>query len=84
GIILAEGEILTREDLGFTEDYGKRESLLDALLTLPLEEAVEILEKLRIREAMEKAKGVKVKAAEFLGISERVLRYKLEKYKLGG
>ncbi|MFN3407276.1 MAG: sigma-54-dependent transcriptional regulator [Caldimicrobium sp.] len=84
GIILAEGEILTREDLGFTEDYTKRESLLDALLTLPLEEAVEILEKLRIREAMEKAKGVKVKAAELLGISERMLRYKLEKYKLGG
>ncbi|MFN3504654.1 MAG: sigma-54-dependent transcriptional regulator [Caldimicrobium sp.] len=84
GIILAEGEILTREDLGFTEDYGKKESLLDTLLTLPLEEAVETLEKLRIKEAMEKAKGVKVRAAELLGISERMLRYKLEKYELGG
>ncbi|MFN3921753.1 MAG: sigma-54 interaction domain-containing protein, partial [Caldimicrobium sp.] len=84
GIILAEGEILTREEIGFTEDLLKKEPLLEALLTLPLEEAVEALEKKRIKEALEKAKGVKVKAAEMLGITERMLRYKMEKYKLGG
>ncbi|MFN4131446.1 MAG: sigma-54-dependent transcriptional regulator [Caldimicrobium sp.] len=84
GIILAEGEILTREEIGFTEDLSKKEPLLEALLTLPLEEAVEALEKKRIKEALEKAKGVKVKAAEMLGITERMLRYKMEKYKLGG
>lgn len=84
GIILAEGEILTKEDLGFTEETQKKEGLLEKLMTLPLEEAVETLEKIRIKEAMEKAKGVKVKAAQFLGITERMLRYKLEKYHLGG
>lgn len=84
GIILAEGEILTREEIGFAEDLSKREPLFESLLTLPLEEAVETLEKIRIKEAMDKTKGIKVKAAELLGITERMLRYKLEKYKLGG
>ncbi|MEZ0344539.1 MAG: sigma-54 dependent transcriptional regulator [Caldimicrobium sp.] len=84
GIILAENEILTKEDLGFAEESSKKESLLDKLMTLPLEEAVETLEKIRIKEALEKAKGVKVRAAQLLGITERMLRYKLEKYHLGG
>ncbi len=84
GIILSEGEILTKEDLGFAEESSKREGLLEKLLTLPLEEAVETLEKIRIKEALEKAKGVKVRAAQLLGITERMLRYKLEKYHLGG
>ncbi len=84
GIILAENEILTKEDLGFTEGASKKENLLDKLMTLPLEEAVETLEKIRIKEALEKAKGVKVRAAQLLGITERMLRYKLEKYQLGG
>lgn len=84
GIILAEEDILTREDLGFTEEGYRKENLVDKLLKLPLEEAVELLEKTRITEAMEKAQGVKVRAAEILGITERMLRYKLEKYGLGG
>lgn len=84
GIILTEGDILITDDLGFSDDLSKNDSLCDSLFKLPLEEAVEKLEKFRIKEAMEKAKGVKVKAAEILGITERMLRYKLEKYNLGG
>lgn len=84
GIILAEEEVLTREDLGFLEEGNRKENLLDKLLKLPLEEAVELLEKIRIEEAMERAKGVKVRAAELLGITERMLRYKIEKYHIGG
>lgn len=83
-IILAEGEVLTKEDLGLGEESLRKESFVESLLRLPLEEAVELLEKHRIKEAMEKAKGVKVRAAELLGITERMLRYKLEKYGLGG
>lgn len=41
--------------------------------------AVEGLERRMIREAMAKAGGVQTLAAELLGISERVLRYKLRK-----
>jgi two-component system response regulator AtoC len=84
GIILAEDEYLTREDLGLALEGQREEDLLDRLLKLPLEEAVEHLERLRIEMALKEAKGVKVRAAEILGITERMLRYKMEKYGLGG
>jgi DNA-binding NtrC family response regulator len=84
GIILAEDEHLTREDLGLAPEGQTEEDLIDKLLKLPLEEAVEHLERLRIEMALKEAKGVKVRAAEILGITERMLRYKMEKYGLGG
>jgi DNA-binding NtrC family response regulator len=46
--------------------------------------AVEALERRLIREALAGADGVQTRAAEALGISERVLRYKLKKYGLAG
>ena len=44
--------------------------------------AVEELERRLIRDALEQAAGVQTRAAELLGISERVLRYKLKKHSL--
>ncbi len=80
-VILAENEIITKEDLPplLKGDSGDIPSLLQHL---PLPEAVAYLEKERIQRAMKEAHGVKTKAAELLGISERVLRYKLAKYNL--
>ena len=49
-----------------------------------LEAAVEALERRMIREALARASGTQTRAAELLGISERVLRYKLKKYGLSG
>ncbi len=46
--------------------------------------AVEGLERRMIREALAQANGVQTRAAELLGIGERVLRYKLKKYGLSG
>jgi two-component system NtrC family response regulator len=46
--------------------------------------AVEGLERRMILEALGRAGGVQTRAAERLGISERVLRYKLRKYGLAG
>jgi two-component system NtrC family response regulator len=46
--------------------------------------AVEGLERRMIREALAKADGIQTRAAELLGIGERVLRYKLKKYGLAG
>ncbi len=43
-------------------------------------ERVEAFEKLMIREALAEAQGVQSQAARSLGISERHLRYKLQKY----
>ncbi len=80
-VILAEGEEITPSELsGLVQTEALAEE--DAFHRLPLPEAVELLEKTRIKKALEAAKGVKTRAAELLGISERVLRYKLEKYGL--
>lgn len=43
---------------------------------------VEGLERRMIREALARADSVQTRAAEMLGISERVLRYKIKKYGL--
>ena len=37
-----------------------------------------------VREALAEAGGIQTRAAEILGVSERVLRYKLKKYGLSG
>ncbi|MDZ7373595.1 MAG: sigma-54 dependent transcriptional regulator [candidate division KSB1 bacterium] len=52
----------------------------DENATLP--EKVAAFEKRLILEALEKAQGVQTRAAELLGITERNLRYKLQKYGL--
>jgi two-component system NtrC family response regulator len=49
-----------------------------------LEAAVEALERRMIGDALARAGGVQTRAADRLGISERVLRYKLKKYGLAG
>ncbi|MDP3768740.1 MAG: helix-turn-helix domain-containing protein, partial [Dehalococcoidia bacterium] len=46
--------------------------------------AVEALERSMIRDALGRADGVQTRAADLLGISERVLRYKLRKFGLAG
>ena len=43
---------------------------------------MEALEKWWIRKALREGGGVRIRAAEALGIPERVLRYKLRKYGL--
>ena len=47
-----------------------------------LRESLENLEKQLIDEAMEKTADNQTGAAEILGMSERMLRYKLKKYNL--
>ena len=63
-------------------DYIKRAApvIKETSFDKNLEELVADYEKELILQALEKAKGVKKKAAEILGISFRSLRYKLEKY----
>jgi len=81
-VILAENELITPSDLPAYLQKGS-ESISRDLFELPLPEAVENLEKMRIFKAMREAGGVKTKAAKLLGISERMLRYKLDKYCIG-
>jgi len=82
--LMERAVVLTRDDVIGVED-------LPLTLETPppgggegagLIAAVEGLERRMIREALAKADGTQTRAAELLGISERVLRYKLRKYGL--
>jgi DNA-binding NtrC family response regulator len=57
-------------------EFGEQRSPLRS----PPDGQLDALEKFLIRQALEEAEGVQTRAAEKLGISERVLRYKLKKY----
>ncbi len=79
-IVLTRDEVIGAADLPLSLTEGEEPGPEDA--TLPA--AVEGLERRLIRLALARAGGVQTRAAELLGISERVLRYKLRKYGLSG
>ena len=79
-VVIARDNYITVSDLpfksdSFTESSGKR-------LSGSLRDSLEELEKHLISEALTKAADNQSKAAEILGMSERMLRYKLKKYDL--
>lgn len=70
--VLSEGEYITLKDLTLTLEREERtESYLD--------EKLENFERQLIIDALEKTGWVQKKAAEILGLSERALRYRMEK-----
>jgi two-component system NtrC family response regulator len=72
-VVIARDEYITINDLPFNEHAKKK-------ISGSLRESMEELEKVLIAEAMEKTPNNQSKAAEILGMSERMLRYKLKKY----
>jgi two-component system NtrC family response regulator len=74
-VVIARDQYITINDLPFNENTKK-------ILSGHLRESVEELEKQLIVESMEETQDNQTKAAEILGISERMLRYKLKKYDL--
>ena len=84
-VVLARSDVIGPEDLppSLTQkSHGLEADGAYQVGQSSLTEMVESLEKKAIRMAMEMAGGVQTKAAEILGISERNLRYKLDKYGL--
>jgi len=77
-VVLTRDDVIGVEDLPLTLETPAPGSGEGAGLIA----AVEGLERRMIREALGKADGTQTRAAELLGISERVLRYKLKKYGL--
>jgi two-component system NtrC family response regulator len=80
-VVISRNSVISMDDLPFTEesiypeDAGKKgEGLLRG--------AIEEMERKLILQAMEKVGDHQTKAADMLGISERMLRYKLKKYNL--
>jgi DNA-binding NtrC family response regulator len=79
-VVIARDQHITTDDLPFKSASPSRESGKKSASLL--RESVEELEKKLIAESMEKAQDNQTKAAEILGMSERMLRYKLKKYGL--
>ena len=80
-VVIARDAVIAVEDLPFreaVEEPPEGQKADEGLLRGSIEE----LEKKLIVEAMEKAGDHQTRAAELLGISERMLRYKLKKYGL--
>jgi len=83
-IILTRGPVITVDDLPPTVTGASKQAemvTLDGSEALP--EMVSRIEREMILQALGKADGVQTRAAALLGISERVLRYKMGKYGLG-
>ena len=85
--IIERAVVIAREEVISVEDLPFRESMEETTAGRKAEEgllrgSIEELERNLIVEAMEKAGDHQSRAAELLGISERMLRYKLKKYGL--
>jgi len=82
-VVLCRGEIVTTQDLPFHLKDEKSEKPWESRRkekTLP--ESLEEIERDSILKALHQHQGVQTKAAQSLGISERVLRYKMKKYRI--
>ena len=79
-VVFAEGTSVTSEDLPvFLKE--EREEMLPTE-GLSLKERIERIEKLEIRKALKENGGVKSRTARALGITERILSYKMKLYGL--
>lgn len=82
-IVITRGTVLSVEDLPFQECPGpSTDHGVDRAPAGSLQSAVELLELRMIEDAMKKTASNQSQAARLLGLSERMLRYKLKKYKL--
>ncbi|MEJ5357867.1 MAG: sigma-54 dependent transcriptional regulator [Desulfobacterales bacterium] len=82
-VVLARGELVTTEELPF----GRVKAGGEAIPGVPpagqtLRQAVESLERRMIAATLKETGGNQSRAADLLGLSERMLRYKLKKYGL--
>ena len=89
-LVMADGPTLRLADLPpFTHGNGDHRPVHHEETALPaggmdLTRVVEGLEEKLLREALEKAQGVKAEAARLLGLKPSALYYKLEKYGIEG
>ena len=79
-VVIARNQYITTDDLPFKSVVDPEETEKKA--SGILRDSVDELEKKLIMEAMEKTQDNQTRAADLLGISERMLRYKLKKYGL--
>jgi two-component system NtrC family response regulator len=78
-VVISQEPLISTRDLPFQDCLGMENSG-EADQSGSLQEAMEDLERRMIREALEQAESNQSHAARLLGLSERMLRYKLKKY----
>jgi DNA-binding NtrC family response regulator len=81
-VLLCRGQVIDLEDLPATVRPGQRSAADPLPKDLP--GVLAEIERQAIQSALERTGGIQTQAAEALGISERVLRYKMKKYGLEG
>ncbi|MEW6227954.1 MAG: helix-turn-helix domain-containing protein [Bacillota bacterium] len=90
-VILAEGDIITGTYLQLPRQVRRRSDTEDALEEegvsmvqggIPLDKVLKRIERRLIRDALQSSGNVKAQAARLLGISQRMLRYKVARYGL--
>ena len=82
-VVLSRKGIITAADLPIHVQTAMAEDALPGQrLKGSLNETLDTVERGLILEALKEAGGIQTRAAEKLGVSERVLRYKLKKYKI--
>ncbi|MGA1867823.1 MAG: sigma-54-dependent transcriptional regulator [bacterium] len=81
-LVLCDGDRILLEDFPVLLARGEHNILNLPKEDLPLHMVLENLELQLIKRAMERAGGVKTKAAEILGLKTSALYYKLEKYNM--
>ena len=82
-VVLCRGNALTLQDLPLNLRESKAEIPRGELREgTSLPETLENLERQLVLRALERSGGIQTRAAEELGINERVLRYKMKKYKI--
>jgi DNA-binding NtrC family response regulator len=82
-VVLCRGEVITTQDLPFHLQDERSERLFEfQIKEKSLPESLEEIERDLIIKALHQHQGIQTKTAESLGISERVLRYKMKKYRI--
>jgi two-component system NtrC family response regulator len=82
-VVLAKGKTITSNDLPLhIQTAESEERICVKKRDGSLNETLDTVERGLIIDALKEAGGIQTKAAERLGVSERVLRYKLKKYKI--
>ncbi|HMK66421.1 MAG TPA: helix-turn-helix domain-containing protein, partial [Thermodesulfobacteriota bacterium] len=76
-ILICEGEAIKSHHLPPTLQTAES---TDTQVKLSFNQAVEAVEKELIIESLKKANGNRTKAAEELGITQRIINYKIDKY----
>ncbi|MCJ7554223.1 MAG: sigma-54 dependent transcriptional regulator [Ignavibacteriaceae bacterium] len=79
-VVLCRDNIITLNDIADSVKGLKKESMLAQSDTETLIEQVERLEKKLIFDALSKSNGNQTLAAKMLGLTERNIRYKIQKY----